>query len=126
MRRDAILADAIAAFSQAGSSVAVIRPSGTGTTSGTGFAAVTADGNAYLVMAGMPQAPTGKTYQAWFIRDNQPTSAGLMTVDNDGLAVMTNADPLTGIQVVALTLEPVGGSDQPTSDPFALGEVRPT
>ena len=76
-------------------------------------------------MVGLPEAPTGKTYQAWFIRDSQPISAGLMTVDQDGYAVMTNASPPAGIQVVALTVEATGGSDQPTSDPFALGEVRP-
>jgi len=124
-KRDAILSDAVAAFSQAGSSVAVIRPSGTSTTSGSGFAAVTADGKAYLVMVGLPEAPTGKSYQAWFIRDNQPISAGLMTVDQDGYAVMTNASAPTGIEVVALTVEPLAGSDQPTSAPFAAGEVRP-
>jgi anti-sigma-K factor RskA len=123
-RRDAVVSQAIAAFSAPGSSVAVLRPSGTGTTSGNGFAAVTAEGTAYLVMVGLPKAPAGKTYQAWFIRDNQPASAGLMTVDNDGYAVMTNASPLAGVQVVALTVEATGGSDQPTSDPFAVGEVR--
>jgi anti-sigma-K factor RskA len=123
-RRDAIVSEAIAAFSQPGSSVAVIRPSGTGTTAGNGFAAVTAEETAYLVMVGLPQAPAGQTYQAWFIRDNQPTSAGLMTVDDDGYAVIANTNPLAGVQVVALTVEPAGGSDQPTSDPFALGEVR--
>ena len=123
-RRDAILSEAVAAFSQSGSSVAVLRPSGTGTTSGSGFAAVTADGKAYVVMVGLPEAPTGMTYQAWFIHDNQPISAGLMTVDQDGYAVMTNASPPAGIQVVALTVEAAGGSEQPTSDPFALGEVR--
>jgi anti-sigma-K factor RskA len=125
-RRDAIVSEAIATFSQPGSSVAVIRPSGTGTTSGSGFAAVSAGGKAYLVMVGLPEAPSGMTYQAWFIRDNQPTSAGLMTVDQDGYAVITNASPVAGAQVVALTVEPAGGSVQPTSDPFAVGEVRPT
>ena len=124
-RRDAIVSEAIAAFSQPGSSVAVLRPSGTGTTSGTGFAAVSADGKAYVVMVGLPEAPSGRTYQAWFIRDNQPSSAGLMTVDRDGYAVMTNSSPLAGAQVIALTVEPAGGSAAPTSDPFALGEIRP-
>lgn len=123
-RRDVVVAEAIAAFSQPGSSVALLRPSGSGTTAGTGFAAVTADGRAYVVMIGLPEAPTGQTYQAWFIRDDQPTSAGLLTVDRDGYAVLTNSSPLAGVQVVALTLERAGGSAQPTSAPFALGEVR--
>jgi anti-sigma-K factor RskA len=125
-QRDAILSEAIAAFSAPGSSVAVIRPSGTGTTSGNGFAAVTAEGKAYLVMVGLPQAPQGQAYQAWFIRDNRPTSAGLMSVDSDGYGVMSNPSALAGVQVIALTVERAGGSDQPTSAPFALGEVHPT
>jgi anti-sigma-K factor RskA len=123
-RRDAIVSAAITAISQPGSSIAVLRPSGTGTTSGTGFAAVSADGTAYVVMVGVPEAPSGRIYQAWFIRDNQPSSAGLMTVDRDGYAVLTNASPPAGAQVIALTVEPAGGSALPTSDPFALGEVR--
>lgn len=125
-RRDAVVSQAIAAFSQPGSAVAVLRPSATGTTAGNGFAAVTADGTAYLVMVGLPEAPSGQTYQAWFIRENQPTSAGLLTVDEDGYAVLTNSSAPAGVQVIALTVEPARGSVLPTSEPFALGEVRQT
>jgi hypothetical protein len=123
--RDAIVSEAVAAFARPGSSVAILRPSASGTSTGTGFAAVTADGTAYVVMVGLPQAPSGKTYQAWFIRDNVPTSAGVMTADRDGYAVVTNDTPPDGVEVVALTVEPIGGSAQPTSEPFAVGEVQP-
>jgi hypothetical protein len=122
-QRAAVLSDAIAAFSAPDSSVAILRDSAN--PSASGFAAVSADGRAYLVMVGLPSAPAGQTYQAWYIADGAPSSAGLLTVDADGYAVLVDDDPLSGTQVVALTREPLGGSIQPTSDPFVVGELRP-
>ena len=121
--RAAVLAEAIAAFSAPGSSVAMLRDSGNPDASG--FAAFSADGRAYLVMVGMPAAPAGQTYQAWYIANDRPTSAGLLTVDADGYAVLMDLQPMPGTEVVALTMEPAGGSVQPTSAPFAVGELRP-
>ena len=124
-RRDAVLSDAIAAFSAPGSSVAVLRPTGTAPGAGSGFAAVSADGRGYLVMVGLPAAPAGQTYQAWYIADDRPTSAGLLIVDADGYALLHDDEVLAGTDVVALTLEPAGGSDEPSTEPFAVGELRP-
>jgi anti-sigma-K factor RskA len=117
------LSQAIAAFSQDGSSTAVLR--GRGQHAGSsGFAAFTPDGKGYLVMVGLDPAPAGHTYQAWYIDAAGPHSAGLMTADADGYAVMVDEQPMTGATVVALTVEPTGGSDLPTTDPFAAGEVQ--
>jgi anti-sigma-K factor RskA len=123
-RRAQVLADAIAAFSAPDSATALLR--GTGAEAdASGFAAFSADGKGYLVMVGLPAAPQGETYQAWYIADGQPASAGLLTVDPDGYAVLVNPNPLPGTKVVALTREPAGGSALPTTEPFAAGEVRP-
>jgi len=122
-QRAAVLADAIAAMSAPGSLIAILRDSAN--QEAAGFAALSADGTAYLVMVGLPEAPSGQTYQAWYMADDQPTSAGLLTVDADGYAVLVDSQPMSGTQVVALTREPAGGSELPTSAPFALGELRP-
>jgi anti-sigma-K factor RskA len=123
-RRAAVLSEAIAAFSEPGSSVAILRDT-TPSSNASGLAAISADGSAYLVMVGLPSAPAGQTYQAWYIADAAPVSAGLMTVDSDGFAVFKDAQAMAGTKVVALTLEPAGGSDQPTSDPFVVGTLHP-
>jgi anti-sigma-K factor RskA len=123
-RRAQVLANAIAAFSAPDSSTALLR--GTGAEAdASGFAAFSSDGKGYLVMVGLDAAPQGQTYQAWYIAEGQPASAGLLSVDPDGYAVLVNPDPLPGTKLVALTLEPAGGSALPTTEPFAAGEVRP-
>ena len=122
-QRTAMLTEAIRSFSSPTSSIAILRENPAGASSG--FAALAADGTAYLVMVNMAPAPADQTYQAWYIVGDQPTSAGLLTVDVDGLAMLVDPDALPGTQVVALTREPTGGSTQPTSDPFVTGTLQP-
>jgi len=120
-QRAALLSDAIEAYSDPGSQTARLDdPNSTAT----GFAAVTPDGTAYVVMAGLPPAPSGKTYQGWYIVNGAPVSAGLVTVGPDGLMLMTDSQPAPGTTAVAFTVEPNGGSEQPTSQPFVVGELQ--
>ena len=121
-QRAADLVQAVAAFSAPDSSVAILRDNTAGGSSG--FAAIASDGTTYLVMVNLPPAPTDQAYQAWYIVGDQPISAGLLTVDQNGLAVFVNPETAPGTQVVALTREPEGGSAQPTSAPFVAGELR--
>jgi hypothetical protein len=44
-------------------------------------------------------------------------------VGEDGLAILEGIDPTTGTQVVALTLEPAGGSAAPTTTPLVVGQL---
>lgn len=55
-----------------------------------------------------------KTYQLWTVRDGVTTSAGL--VDTSDLVYVGGVD---GVQQIALTVEPAGGSERPTSLPVA-------
>jgi anti-sigma-K factor RskA len=117
------IADAIDALAQPDATVAFI--SGTGSATGArGFAAFPATGEGYLVMVGLPNAPSGQTYQAWYLVNGQATSAGVLTVDADGYAVLDDLSGLTGANLVALTIERAGGVAQPSSDPVAVGELR--
>lgn len=116
------IAAAVAAMSAPGSQVAILH--GTGSAADVnGFAAFPASGGGYMVMTDVPDAPSGMTYQAWYIVDGTPSSAGLMAVGPDGNLVASGLQPLPGTQVVAVTLEPSGGSDQPTSAPIIVGNV---
>nr|WSX48086.1 anti-sigma factor [Streptomyces sp. NBC_00974] len=69
-----------------------------------------------FVAAGLPPAPAGKTYQLWFDDHGTMRPAGLMR--QDGARVM-QGDPSRAL-AVGLTLEPEGGSPQPTSSPLIL------
>lgn len=65
---------------------------------------------------GLPDPPSGRTYQLWFSDDGSMRPAGLMR--HDGALVMTgNVGDAKGMGV---TLEPAGGSQQPTTQPLLL------
>lgn len=121
-QRAAELSSAIAALSAPGSAVAILHGSGPAAPA-SGFAAFPAQGGGYVVMVDLPSAPAGRTYQAWYIADGAPASAGLLSVGSDGYAVLSGAQAIPGTHTVALTLEPSGGSAAPTSDPIVVGEV---
>ncbi|MDL2335474.1 MAG: anti-sigma factor [Chloroflexota bacterium] len=87
-----------------------------------GFAAIDRSGVGYLVLVDLPAAPAGQAYQAWYITGNQPTSAGLLSLEDGGFAVL-NLSMQGTVDQVALTLEPAGGSAQPTSNPILSGEL---
>lgn len=74
---------------------------------------------AVLVTTNMPAAPNGKVYQLWL---EDPTghmaSAGLMPPGTDQVVVLDgDASKAKG---AGITVEPAGGSGQPTSAPVAL------
>ena len=120
--RVATIAQAIAVSTDPNADVAILR--GTGSAAGaSGFAAIPPDGDGYIVMVGLPQPPPGETYQAWYLVDGQPTSAGLMSVDEDGYAILEGVQSLPGTDLIALTVEVAGGVPAPTGDPVVAGEV---
>ena len=72
---------------------------------------------ATFVATGIDEAPSGKTYQLWFIEDGTPVSAG--TFDpREGIAVLRVPQEFETGSAAAVTIEPTGGSDQPTTDPI--------
>jgi anti-sigma-K factor RskA len=80
----------------------------------------------WVVTADLPVAPSGKVYQLWFVTPTAKISAGLMTTDDQGhgfaeVPVTTDASSLAA---AAITLEPDGGSPQPTSEIYLVGKVE--
>jgi anti-sigma-K factor RskA len=116
------MARAVAALTAPGSNVALLQ--GTGGAAGvSGFAAFPASGGGYMLLTGVPAAPAGKTYQAWFIAGGAPVSAGTMDAGADGNVIAADLKPVNGTQTIAITVEPAGGSEQPTSAPIIVGNV---
>jgi anti-sigma-K factor RskA len=74
---------------------------------------------AYLVMNNVPPPSAGTVYQMWLLRDGQATPAG--TMDSAAVTPSTTAvvPDIGQSTALAFTVEPPGGSDQPTSQPFA-------
>lgn len=74
---------------------------------------------AVIVTSGMAQPPTGKVFQLW-LQDatGHMTSAGLMPGGGDQVVVLSgDASHSKG---AGITVEPAGGSDQPTTNPIAF------
>ncbi|GHD54211.1 anti-sigma factor [Streptomyces galbus] len=76
-------------------------------------------GRAVFVSSGMTAPPRGKVYQLWFADGGKMRSAGLMDPDRSSQAVLMQG-AVDGASGVGITVEPAGGSKQPTSAPVAL------
>jgi anti-sigma-K factor RskA len=81
--------------------------------------------NQWLVSAELPPAPEGKVYQLWYLTAGGTLSAGLIKPNQAGhafteISVPPNLENLTG---AGITLEPEGGSAQPTLPIYTLGSV---
>ena len=66
----------------------------------------------------LPQAPAGEVYQMWLIDpQGDRTSGGFLKPEVEEpfvMAVIRSPNPLTGFTGLGVTLEPLGGSPQPT------------
>ncbi|MFE2876349.1 anti-sigma factor domain-containing protein [Streptomyces roseus] len=71
---------------------------------------------AVFTASGLPAPPPGRTYQLWLGHDGTMRPAGF--IHRDG-AVLLDGDT-AGAAAVGLTLEPAGGSPQPTTAPLLL------
>ncbi len=74
------------------------------------------EGQFVLAAENMSQIPEDKTLQIWVIENGKPKPAGTFRPE-DGVAAAPIMAPVQGADVVAVTVEPDGGSAQPTTDP---------
>ncbi|MEU6848318.1 anti-sigma factor [Streptomyces sp. NPDC046716] len=74
---------------------------------------------AVFIASGMAEPPKGKVYQLWFADGGHMRPAGLMNPSHaDQSVLMTGA--VGDASGMGVTLEPAGGSKQPTTQPVAL------
>ena len=81
--------------------------------------------SAVLVIAGLPTLEAGKTYQVWLINGGAPVSAGLLTVDanGQGVLIVTSQEAIGSFNSLGISIEPEGGSPQPTGEIVVLSEL---
>jgi anti-sigma-K factor RskA len=80
--------------------------------------------NAWRVyVSNLPAPPSDKDYQLWFVTKTQKLSAKVFSTNERGQTVFSFVVPpeiVKGLAATAVTLEPKGGSPQPTGDRFYL------
>ncbi|HEV7959110.1 MAG TPA: anti-sigma factor [Acidimicrobiales bacterium] len=79
------------------------------------------DGTGYLVSSKMPALPSGETYQLWGIVAGKAVSIGVMGSSPHNAAFTLASSP--GPSKLAVTVEPAGGSQTPTTPLVASGVV---
>jgi len=83
----------------------------------TGFIIVSGDGdNGALVVDGLPPLDADRQYQLWLIREGERTSGAVFSTDEDnyGGTRVRVAGSLLEYSAADITIEPTGGSSQPT------------
>ena len=88
---------------------------------GNGRLVVDANGRAALVLTNLGPAPSGKTYQAWVIEDDNPISAGIFPGEDGFDVVLVDGDVADG-EVVAVTVENAGGAETPSMPPLVTSD----
>ncbi|MFJ1928894.1 MULTISPECIES: anti-sigma factor domain-containing protein [unclassified Streptomyces] len=77
---------------------------------------------AVFLASGLAKAPGGKVYQLWFEDSGTMRSAGLMQATGPSSTTYATLldGPVDAATGMGVTVEPAGGSEQPTSTPLAL------
>jgi anti-sigma-K factor RskA len=86
---------------------------------GVGNVVAQTDGNATL-FAHLSPAPAGKTYEAWVIRGSVALPAGVF--QGGGTVELNLTQTAKPGDKIAVTVEPSGGSQKPTTTPIAVSQ----
>lgn len=105
--------DAIASASDAVAVTTAVAGGGTATVVWSGEL-----GRAAIELEGATPLDESSDYELWFMGDDGTRSAGLVRVDGSGDARQVLDGDMGAGDIIGLTVEPAGGSPQPTGDPI--------
>lgn len=77
-------------------------------------------GRSAVLVDGLPELPEGKVYEAWYIDPSGPASAGTFTPADAGTTWHVLDGTMSAGDAVGVTVEPAGGSEQPTTTPIVV------
>ena len=111
--------------SSPGASVNMLSGTGPGESARGLLVASRATNRALLLVVDLPRLPRGMVYQVWLIRDGLMHSAGWFTVDSTGYGqtVIIPVAPFREFDAAGITIEPRGGSIDPTGASVLSGEL---
>jgi anti-sigma-K factor RskA len=79
-------------------------------------------GKSAVILDGVEEAPKGKTYELWYIgsegEGGKINAAGLLNGASDGVHSAVLDGKMARGTTIGMTVEPEGGSDQPTTTPI--------
>jgi anti-sigma-K factor RskA len=83
---------------------------------------------ALLQVSDLPAVPSNKDYQLWLIKNGKPISAGVFDVNKASKSSFFAIQQLVrankkNANAFAITLEPKGGSPQPTGNMYLVGKI---
>ncbi len=74
---------------------------------------------AVLVTDGLPAPGEESVYELWLAHDGEPVPAGLFRPDDEGRSLTVVESNVSGAELAAITVEPRGGSAEPTGPSVA-------
>ena len=80
------------------------------------------EGHSAVVVEGLPDVGAGSTYELWYIDDSGAASAGTFDVQGEETWRVLEGRFAPGV-AVGVTVEPAGGSPEPTSEPIVVIET---
>lgn len=79
---------------------------------------VLAQDRALFTASGLGAPADDRVYQLWVLRDGEASPAGILSADAGRVQAL--ADDFVAGDGLAVTVEPAGGSEQPTTDPIVV------
>ncbi|MET0933683.1 MAG: anti-sigma factor, partial [Mycetocola sp.] len=77
-------------------------------------------GKSVLIVDGLATLTEDQTYELWYIGEDGPVSAGTFNTTGSGDSWRVLDGAMAAGDAVGVTIEPEGGSEQPTSDPLIV------
>lgn len=75
-----------------------------------------------LKVADLPKPPANRQYQLWALENGKPINAGML--DLSDVAAVQHMKTIVNAQAFAITLEPKGGSQNPTlEEMYVMGQI---
>jgi anti-sigma-K factor RskA len=77
-----------------------------------------------FIAARLPKLAAGRTFEMWVIpASGKPIPAGTFNALEDSTAVYIRQGPVEGAAAMAISVEPAGGSQQPTTTPIIVSKL---
>jgi anti-sigma-K factor RskA len=90
------------------------------------FIADASAGSSVLVVSGLKPLEAGQIYEFWLMKDSTAVPAGLFNVDQEGRAILQvpQNSGVPAYNAIGVSIEPEGGSQQPTGTVVMLGKLN--